>query len=123
ILGGVVGFFGSIMNRVSNWLLPIFSPATPTAANTPGGAASPGGDLTQHFTSLFGIAGSAVVDAFQAGYKQILAEFDDLNYAICVADPLVEFLVEQRFLLLTEQVKAEEAVVAAQGANAKDSDI
>ncbi|HZT98206.1 MAG TPA: hypothetical protein VFA10_01020 [Ktedonobacteraceae bacterium] len=123
ILGGIVGFFGSIMNRVSNWLLPIFSPATPTAANTPAGAASPGADLTQHFTSLFGLAGSAVVEAFQAGYKQILAEFDDLNYAICVADPLVGFLVQQRFLLLTEQLKAEEADLTAQSANAKSLDV
>ena len=123
ILGGIVGFFGSIMNRVSNWLLPIFSPATPTEANTPAGAASPMGDLTQHFTNLFGLAGSTVVDAFQAGYRQILAEFDDLNYAICVTDPLVEFLVGQKFLLLSEQLRAEEADVAVQGANAKSSDV
>ncbi len=122
ILGGIVGFFGSVMNRVSSWLLPIFSPATPTTANAPAGAASPAGDLTQHFTNLFDVAGSTIVDAFQAGYKQILAEFDDLNYAICVADPLVEFLIQQRFLLLTEQLRAEEADGAGQSANTKSAE-
>jgi hypothetical protein len=120
ILGSIVGFFGSIMNRVSNWLLPVFAPSTSTSPNmnaTMPGTAPAGSDLTQHFAGLFGLAGTAVVDAFQAGYDRILIEFGDLNYAICVADPLVEFFVQQNFLLLTEKIETE--ISEIEGSNAE----
>jgi hypothetical protein len=39
ILGGTVGFFGNIVSRLSNWLLPVFAPSSATVQNaiaTPG---------------------------------------------------------------------------------------
>ena len=45
--------------------------------------------------SFFGSAGTAVEQALQNGYKQILIEFDYLNHNIGVAFPLIEFFVSE----------------------------
>ena len=43
--------------------------------------------------AIAGLAGAALIDAFQNGYKQILIEFDYLNHNVAVTYPLVEYFI------------------------------
>lgn len=81
IVGSVLGFFGTVANRVGGF----FSTAS---SEQPAGAAT-----TSPTPSIFGLTGSALIDAFQNGYKQILIEFDYLNHNMSVTYPLVEFFI------------------------------
>jgi len=81
IVGSVLGFFGTVASRVSTF----FSPASNEQPAAPG-SANPA-------LSISGLAGSALIDAFQNGYKQILIEFDYLNHNVSVTYPLVEYFI------------------------------
>ena len=85
IVGSVLGFFGTVASRVSAF----FSPASneqPAGATAAPGSASP-------VPAIAGLAGAALIDAFQNGYKQILIEFDYLNHNVAVTYPLVEYFI------------------------------
>ena len=87
IVGSIVGFFSSIGNRISS----LFSSAS---SEQPTGAAAASGATGRALTGGFlGLAGSALIEAFQNGYKQILIEFDDLNHNVSVTYPLVELFI------------------------------
>jgi len=42
---------------------------------------------------MFGLAGEAIVTAFQNAYKQILIGFDDLNHYVAISYPLIDFFI------------------------------
>ena len=96
VVGGIVGFFGTIVGRLSS----VFSPARSGAA-TPPDSASP-------MSAIPGLAGTALVDAFQNGYKQILIEFDYLNHNVSITYPLVEFFISQS---LASETRPEPAIL------------
>jgi hypothetical protein len=81
VTGSILGFFGTAMGRVSSFFSP--SPLSATAAPERAGSVS----------AFAGLAGAALVDAFQNGYKQILIEFDYLNHNVSVTYPLVEYFI------------------------------
>jgi hypothetical protein len=85
VIGSILGFFGTVTSRVSSFFLPASSgqPAGATAA--PGSAGA--------VPAIAGLAGAALIDAFQNGYKQILIEFDYLNHNVAVTYPLVEYFI------------------------------
>jgi hypothetical protein len=85
IVGSVLGFLGTAASRVSG----LFSPAS--NEQPAGTTAIPGG--SGRMPTIFGLAGQAMIDAFQNGYKQILIEFDYLNHNVSVTYPLVEFFM------------------------------
>src|SRR5229473_2866069 len=81
IVGSVLGFFGTVASRVSTF----FSPASNEQPAAPGSAGA--------VPAIAGLAGAALIDAFQNGYKQILIEFDYLNHNVAVTYPLVEYFI------------------------------
>jgi hypothetical protein len=81
VVGGIVGFFGTAIARLSS----IFSPARSSATAAP----EPAGTVS----GIPGLAGAALVEAFQNGYKQILIEFDYLNHNVSITYPLVEYFI------------------------------
>lgn len=85
IVGSVLGFFGTVASRVSSFFSPASNeqPAGTTAA--PGSAGA--------VPAIAGLAGTALIDAFQNGYRQILIEFDYLNHNVSVSYPLVEYFI------------------------------
>lgn len=93
IVGSVLGFFSTMISRVSAF----FSP-TSTSGN--GNTAQ---NITNSILSIFGMASATLFDAFQNGYKQLLVEFDTLNHSTSVAFPLIEFFLRHSDLI----VKAE----------------
>jgi hypothetical protein len=102
VIGGIVGFFGTVAARLSS----IFSPS-PSSAVTTQGSAGP-------LTAIPGLAGAALVEAFQSGYNQILVEFDYLNHNISITYPLVEFFILQSVLTakqINENISEVETVV------------
>lgn len=70
---------------------------TATAAASAGTAAAaasvPDDSLAGHISGLVSDARTALIQAFENGYKQIRIELDILNQSIGVASPLVEFFV------------------------------
>ncbi len=84
-MGSVLGFFGTVAGRVSAFFSPT-SNEQPAGATAAPGSASP-------VPAIAGLAGAALIDAFQNGYKQILIEFDYLNHNIAVTYPLVEYFI------------------------------
>jgi hypothetical protein len=87
VVGGIVGFFGTVVARFRSVLSPSIS-----GANTAQGPSSP-------ISAIPGMAGDALVEAFQNGYKQILIEFDYLNHNVSITYPLIE-----SFILYSDQL-------------------
>jgi hypothetical protein len=81
VVGGIVGFLGTVLGRLSSF----FSPASSDAAAATERASS--------ISAIPGLAGAALVEAFQDGYKQILIEFDYLNHNVSITYPLVEYFI------------------------------
>jgi len=81
VVGGIVGFFGTAVARLSS----AFSPARSGATAAPESAGP--------ISAIPGLAGTALVEAFQNGYKQILIEFDYLNHNVSITYPLVEYFI------------------------------
>lgn len=106
LIGGIVGFFGAVAGRLRS----IFSPSNggTTAVQ---GSASP-------MSAFPGLAGAALVEAFQNGYKQILVEFDYLNHNVSITYPLVEF-----FILHSDQLALKIKAHNAQVANTPENNI
>ncbi|HXZ05976.1 MAG TPA: hypothetical protein VEH81_14170, partial [Ktedonobacteraceae bacterium] len=98
IIGGIVGFFGTVAARLSS----IFS-RSPSSAVTSQGSAGP-------LTAIPGLAGAALVGAFQDGYNQILVDFDYLNHNISITYPLVEFFIFQS-VLRAQEITEKKAIV------------
>jgi hypothetical protein len=98
VVGGIVGFLGTIVGRLSS----VFPATRSGATAAPESAGS--------ISAIPGLAGTALVNAFQNGYKQILIEFDYLNHNVSITYPLVEF-----FILYSDQldkkIKADNAQV------------
>lgn len=83
VVGSIVGFFGTFISRLSSFF-----------SSDPSGAAA----AQEHASSISaipGLAGAALIEAFQSGYKQILIEFDYLNHNVSITYPLVEFFISQ----------------------------
>jgi hypothetical protein len=93
VVGSVVGFFGTFISRLSSF----FSPTPVGATDAPERASS--------ISALPGLAGAALVEAFQNGYRQILIEFDYLNHNVAITYPLVEY-----FILHSNQLAVDRAV-------------
>ena len=104
VVGGIVGFFGTIVGRLSS----VFSPARSGAATAP--------DSASPMSAIPGLAGAALVEAFQNGYKQILIEFDYLNHNVSITYPLVEY-----FILHSNQLAMRKANNAQAATPAKKS--
>ena len=102
VVGGIVGFFGTVVARFRS----VFSPST-GGATTTAGSASP-------ISAIPGLAGDALVEAFQNGYKQILIEFDYLNHNVSITYPLIEF-----FILYSDQLAKKIKADIAQVDNAQ----
>src|SRR5258708_1118706 len=85
IVGSVLGFFGTVASRVSTFFSPASNEQPAGATAAPGSAGA--------VPAIAGLAGAALVDAFQNGYKQILIEFDYLNHNVAVTYPLVEYFI------------------------------
>jgi hypothetical protein len=83
-------FMGNKLRQISNTLPGEQSVASQVTADAQT-AASVTGNLLDHFSGIFGSAGSTIFEAFQHGYEQILIEFDTLNHNVSVAFPLIEF--------------------------------
>jgi hypothetical protein len=81
VVGGIVGFFGTVVARFRS----VLSPSSSGASTAQGSASS--------ISAIPGLAGAALVEAFQNGYKQILIEFDYLNHNVSITYPLVEFFI------------------------------
>src|SRR6266581_6035243 len=101
VVGGIVGFFGTIVGRLSS----VFSPARSGAATAP--------DSASPMSAIPGLAGTSLVDAFQNGYKQILIEFDYLNHNVSITYPLVEyFILHSNQLAMRKENNAQAATPA-----------
>ena len=88
LTGSAVAFFSAALTRVGSIFSPVAdgqSSSTKAAANTT--------DLGQGLNSLFGLAGEAIVTAFQNAYKQILLEFDNLNHYVAISYPLIDLFI------------------------------
>lgn len=83
IVGSIVGFVGTFISRLSSFFTP-----TPSATAAVQERAS-------SISAIPGLAGTALVEAFQNGYKQILIEFDYLNHNVSITYPLVEYFISQ----------------------------
>ena len=83
VVGGIVGFFGTAVARLGSF----FSPASTSAATVP--------ERANSISAIPDLAGAALVEAFQNGYKQILIEFDYLNHNVSITYPLVEYFILQ----------------------------
>ena len=81
VVGGIAGFYGNVAKEVSS----LFSPS-PSSANVEQRSA-------RTVSGITGLAGAALVEAFQNGYKQILIEFDYLNHNVSITYPLVEYFI------------------------------
>ncbi|HYX49731.1 MAG TPA: hypothetical protein VE843_08305, partial [Ktedonobacteraceae bacterium] len=81
VVGSVVGFVGTFISRLSSFFTP-----TPTGTDAAQERAS-------SISAIPGLAGAALVEAFQNGYKQILIEFDYLNHNVSITYPLVEYFI------------------------------
>jgi len=101
VVGGIVGFFGTIVGRLSS----VFSPARSGAATAP--------DSASPMSAIPGLAGTALVDAFQNGYKQILIEFDYLNHNVSITYPLVEYFILHSNQLAMRKANNAQAVTPA----------
>jgi hypothetical protein len=111
IVGSILGFLGTAVNRVSAF----FSPAS--NEQPPGAAANPGGLVRA--PTIFGLSGQVLIDAFQNGYKQILIEFDYLNHNISVTYPLVEFFMAYSAQLPQSNATSNQQTVSPASNNAK----
>jgi hypothetical protein len=96
---------GSALTLVSTFLTRMSSTFSPASDQRPGRAntASSTTNMDQRLSSLVGLAGEAIITAFQNAYKQILIEFDDLNHYVAISYPLIDF-----FMLHFPQVDNEE---------------
>ena len=83
IVGSIVGFVGTFISRLSSFFTP-----TPSATAAVQERAS-------SISAIPGLAGTALVEAFQNGYKEILIDFDYLNHNISITYPLVEYFISQ----------------------------
>ena len=81
IVGSIVGFVGTFISRLSSFFTP-----TPSATAAVQERAS-------SISAIPGLAGTALVEAFQNGYKEILIEFDYLNHNVSITYPLVEYFI------------------------------
>ncbi len=64
-------------------------------------------------SAIPGLAGTALVDAFQNGYKQILIEFDYLNHNVSITYPLVEYFILHSNQLAMRKANNAQAVTPA----------
>jgi hypothetical protein len=78
-----VGFVGTFISRLSSFFTPT---PTDTAAVQ---------ERASSISAIPGLAGAALVEAFQSGYKQILIEFDYLNHNVSITYPLVEYFISK----------------------------
>ncbi len=96
LIGGIVGFFGTVVTRFGS----VFSPSS-SSVNAAQASANP-------ISAITGLAGDALVEAFQNGYKQIMIDFDYLNHNVSITYPLVEFFMSQS---LASQATPEPAIL------------
>ena len=101
VVGGIVGFFGTIVGRLSS----VFCPGRSGAATAP--------DSASPMSAIPGLAGAALVGAFQNGYKQILIEFDYLNHNVSITYPLVEYFILHSNQLAMRKANNAQAVTPA----------
>ena len=94
IVGSALGFFGTAASRVSTFFPPASNEQPAGATAVPGNASA--------MPSIAGLAGTALTDAFQNGYKQIQIEFDYLNHNVSVSYPLVEYFITYSTQLATQ---------------------
>jgi hypothetical protein len=59
---------------------------------------------------IFGASGSAISDALERGYKQLLVEFGDLNYNVAISIALVAFFVVDANVLWKEPASPQDVV-------------
>ena len=88
LLGSALTLVSTFLTRISSTFAPASdqrSPPTNTAASTT--------NMDQRLSSLVGLAGEAIITAFQNAYKQILIEFDDLNHNVAISYPLIDFFM------------------------------
>lgn len=64
--------------------------------------------------TFFGTAGTAMEQALQRGYTQMLIEFDYLNHNVAVTFPLIEFFIWDELKVLVENPNGEKVVTTIQ---------
>lgn len=107
LVGSVFGFLGGAVNR----LIAAFSPAsaqqpttmkssTTTTTKTGNGDSSTGTTTVSNnpaldkLAALVGIVSKELIEVFDNAYARVTIEFAHLNYAVSVADPLIQFFFE-----------------------------
>jgi len=88
LVGSALTLVSTVLTRASSTFFPASNEQPPTK-----NAAANNSNLDQRLSSMFGLAGEAIVTAFQNAYKQILIGFDDLNHYVAISYPLIDFFI------------------------------